>query len=150
MKDIEEKKEAICDISADLLNEIVCGKTKREIAFGTNDEKIYLSNWKKGEISGEIPQKAYTKWLDYDKIKQGFCIRTRKSGDYLISDVFGHHKKLKQYFIDEKIPASKREQIWLLAQDSLVLWAIGGRISEHVKVTDETKTIIEITYDGGM
>lgn len=97
----------------------------------------------------EIPKKTYTKWLDYDKIKQGFCIRTRRSGDYFIGDALGHHKKLKSYFIDEKISATEREQMWLLAQDSLVLWLIGGRISEHIKVTKDTQTIVEIEYIGG-
>ena len=86
---------------------------------------------------------------NYDKIKQGFCIRTRQSGDYFIGDASGHHKKLKNYFVDEKISAMERDRMWLLAQESLVLWLIGGRISEHVKVTEQTSTIIEIEYQGG-
>jgi len=99
------------------------------------------------EITDEIPRKACTKWMDYDKIKEGFCIRTRESGDYIMNDAFGHHKKLKQYFIDEKIPASKRDKTWLLTQGQHVLWVVGGRISEAVKVTKDTKTILEITYE---
>ena len=98
----------------------------------------------------EIPRKTYTKWFDYDKIRKGFCIRTRRSGDYFICDAHGHRKKLKEYFISEKIPMAERKQGWLLAQESEVLWFVGGRISEHVKVTPETKFIIEITYDGGI
>ena len=97
----------------------------------------------------EIPRKTYTKWMDYDKIKEGFCIRTRRSGDYLISDALGHRKKLKSYFIDEKVPAEERNKCWLLAKNSEILWVIGGRISEHIKVSQETKYILEITYDGG-
>ncbi len=27
----------------------------------------------------EIPKKPYTKWFDYDKMKKGFEIRTKKS-----------------------------------------------------------------------
>ena len=97
----------------------------------------------------EFPTNPYTKWLDYDKIKQGFCIRTRQSGDYFISDVFGHHKSLNRYFIDEKIPSSKRDEKWLLAQEDIVFWLVGGRISEHVKITEETKAIVELKYKGG-
>lgn len=97
----------------------------------------------------EIPKKPYTKWFDYDKIKDGFCIRSRENGDFLISDRNGHRKKLKQYFIDEKIPVEQRNSMWILAQDSKVLWVVGGRISEHAKVTHDTKTIIEIHYIGG-
>ena len=104
------------------------------------------------EFSGnqeEIPKKSYTKWFDYDKIKEGFCIRNRENGDFLINDEKGHHKKLKSYFIDEKIPLEQRDSMWLLAQDSHVLWLVGGRISEHVKVSKDTKTVIEIYYIGG-
>ena len=97
----------------------------------------------------EIPKKSYTKWFDYDKIKKGFCIRNRENGDFLVSDREGHHKKLKSYFIDEKIPQNKRNSMWLLAQDSHVLWLVGGRISEQVKVTKDTKTVFEIHYIGG-
>ena len=97
----------------------------------------------------KIPKKEYTKWLDYDKIKNGFCIRKRENGDFFINDINGHRKKLKSYFIDEKITLDKRNNLWLLAQDSLVLWIVGGRISEHVKVTEETKSIIEFQYIGG-
>ena len=99
-------------------------------------------------FADEIPRKTYTKWFDYDKIKDGFCIRKRQSGDYLMYDVSGHRKKLKQYFVDEKIPVTKRENIWILAQDHLVLWVVGGRISEHAKVTEATKFIMEITGYG--
>ncbi|MBR2045093.1 MAG: tRNA lysidine(34) synthetase TilS [Agathobacter sp.] len=105
-----------------------------------------FSVFEKTVSEGEIPRKPYTKWLDYDKISKGFCIRTRRSGDYFICDEFGHRKKLKQYFVDEKIPVTKRDEVLLLAQDDMVLWIVGGRISEHVKVTDETKRILEITY----
>lgn len=97
----------------------------------------------------EIPKKPYTKWFDYDKIKRGFCIRNRENGDFLINDMEGHRKKLKSYFIDEKIPLEQRGTMWLLAQDSLVLWVVGGRISEHIKVDRDTKTVMEVHYIGG-
>lgn len=143
-----EQKEIF--ISADTLLE--CEKTKVPIciSLGENGEQITLHIYENTWEIEKIPKKTYTKWLDYDKIKQGFCIRTRQSGDYFISDTQGRRKKLKQYFIDEKIPAHQRNSIWLLAQESQVIWIVGGRISEHMKVTEDTKTIVEIHYNGGM
>ena len=134
-----------------------------ERCVGSKEESVYTQNGKlgiagrgfscrvikKSEENMEIPRKTYTKWLDYDKIKNGFCIRTRRSGDYFICDTSGHRKKLKEYFTDEKIPVAERDRRWLLAQENEVLWFVGGRISEHIKVTQETKFIFEITYDGG-
>ena len=134
------------EISKSQLRESLEAKNAQTVRFGSNGEQILISVFEKTDLEMEIPRKTYTKWFDYDKIKDGFCIRTRQSGDYLICDVFGHRKKLKQYFVDEKIPVTQRDKIVLLAQESQVLWVIGGRISEYAKVTEETQRIVEITY----
>ena len=97
----------------------------------------------------EIPKNKYTTWLEYDKIKNGFQLRKRKPGDYFVNDSQGHRKKLKQYFIDEKIPVSEREQIWLLARESEILWVVGARMSEACKIGKDTKTVLEIAYAEG-
>ncbi len=109
---------------------------------------------KKRKFSGkmeEIPKNKYTKWYDYDKIKGSLQIRTRKSGDYLlIHDARGvcHKKKLKDYFITEKVPRELRGGLWLLTEDSHVLWIIGERGSEAYRVTEGTKAVIEISVNG--
>lgn len=97
----------------------------------------------------EIPKKTYTKCFDYDMIKDGFLVRSRRQGDYFVQDLKGHHKKLSNYFIDEKIPAHRRDEMPLLAIGSEVIWLIGGRISENYKVTKDTVHILEIQYNGG-
>ncbi len=145
----EQKKSIEVFVSPEVLEESLSKKEIYEVVLGDSGEKLVVKVFAYDGDSAQIPQKTYTKWLDYDKINKGFCIRTRQSGDYLISDALGHHKKLKQYFIDEKIPAAERNGMWLLAQENEVLWLIGGRISEHVKVTDDTKTVIELKYVGG-
>ena len=97
-------------------------------------------SWKKDL---EIPKNQYTKWFDYDKIKDTLSVRNRKSGDYfLISG--GKRKLLKRFFIDEKIPEEHRESIKLIAEGSHVLWVIGYRISEYYKITNTTRTILEV------
>ena len=89
-----------------------------------------------------IPEKKYTKWLNYDTIKNTIKLRSRRSGDYFMAD--GGRRKLKKYFIDEKILKEQREQILLLADGNHILWVVGHRISETYKVTEHTKTILKI------
>lgn len=97
----------------------------------------------------EIPKKPYTKWLDYDKMKKGFEIRRRRAGDYIIVDDQGHRKKLKAFFINEKVPSEQRDRLWLIAQDSLIQSILGGRSGQSALVSPQTKEVLEITFYGG-
>ncbi len=95
----------------------------------------------------QIPEKAYTKWLDYDKIDESLVLRSRRSGDYITikgPDGFPVRKSIKEYMINEKIPASDRDEIFLLASGSHVVWIPGYRISEKAKVTDNTRQILQV------
>lgn len=142
-------EERVYEITAAELETCQREKSVISLVFGDKGEQIVCKIFENSQESLEIPRKTYTKWFNYDMIKDGFCIRTRRSGDYFISDAMGHRKKLKSYFIEEKIPLEERSKRWLLARGSEVLWLVGGRISEHIKVAQETKYILEITYDGG-
>ena len=84
----------------------------------------------------------------YDKIKDGLEVRFRLPGDYLTVNAQGGRKKLKDYFIDCKIPREEREKITLLAEGSHILWAVGCRISEYYKITSQTKEVLEVHVKG--
>lgn len=99
----------------------------------------------KGE---RIPQKTYTKWLDYDKIEDNLVIRSRRSGDYIVVCASGGKKKIKDYFIDIKLPKEERDQVLLLAAGSEVIWIIGWRISEKYKINKNTEQILSVQIEG--
>jgi tRNA(Ile)-lysidine synthase len=110
------------------------------------------SQWFQSDFSllqQNIPQNRYTKCFDYDKIKGTLALRTRQQGDYLTIDSSLREKSVKQYMIDEKIPKSQRESIYLLADDASVLWIPGYRISERYKVDMNTKHILQVSIRGG-
>ncbi len=94
----------------------------------------------------EIPDDTYTKWMDYAKMSDDLCLRTRKTGDYLVINKKGNEGNLKNYMINEKIPKSERDNVPLLASGSKIYWVIGHRISEDIKVTDGTNMVIEFVY----
>lgn len=99
------------------------------------------------ELPQEIPQKDYTKWFDYDKIKGGLVLRNPQEGDYFVLDKQGHRKKLSRYFIDEKIPAAERKEMLLLAEGNRVLWVIPHRIDAGYKITEKTKRVLVVTKE---
>ena len=97
----------------------------------------------------KIEEKKYTKWFDYDKIKNSPCVRTRRQGDYLTVNSEGGRKKLNRIFIDEKIPAEMRDRLPVVAVGSEILWIPGGRMNEKYKITSTTGRVLELHYQGG-
>ena len=100
--------------------------------------------FEKSEDVATFPQNPYTKWFDYDIIKNTVAIRHREPGDRIVIDKEGRSQKLKQYFINEKIPQSERERIWLVADGEQIMWIVGHRQSQAYQITEKTKTILEI------
>lgn len=124
--------------------------------FYLNDKKEILN------VNLEIPdemnnlkeyekkqQNGYTKCFDYDKIQGKLLLRTRRDGDFLEINENGGRKKLKRFFIDNKIPQNQRDKILLLTDDNHVIWVVGYRISEGYKITKNTSRIMKVQLDGG-
>lgn len=112
---------------------------------------IYTLEWETFPYEKQqIPEKTYTKWFDYDKIKNSPCVRTRRQGDYLTVNSEGGRKKLNRIFIDEKIPAEIRDRLPVVAVGSEILWIPGGRMNEKYKITSTTGRVLELHYQGGV
>ncbi|HBF76802.1 MAG TPA: tRNA lysidine(34) synthetase TilS [Clostridiaceae bacterium] len=91
----------------------------------------------------------FIKYFDYDKIKiraEGFKIqiRTRKDGDFISPKGMKGRKKLKDLFIDEKVPREKRNSIPLVALRNEILWIPNFRDSREYKIDGETKNVLKI------
>ena len=83
--------------------------------------------------------------IDADKLPKDAKWRLRQNGD-VFKKFAGGEKKLKDYFIDKKIPTSTREQIPLLANDTEVFCVLGYEISDKVKITENTSRVFIIEY----
>ena len=113
----------------------------------TKNKEVIISFEEDDFDRTSIEELKYTKWLDYDKIDD-VVVRTRQKGDYIVIDGDGATKKLKKYFIDEKIPRRERDKVLLVADGNHILWVVGYRISEDVKVTSSTKKVVKLEYKG--
>ena len=98
------------------------------------------------------PQLVYNPFMqffDYDKLNRGIIIRNRRMGDRFAPFGSNGTKKLKEYFIDSKVPREQRSMIPLICMDDEIVWVIGDKISDKFKVTENTKSILRIKYSGG-
>jgi tRNA(Ile)-lysidine synthase len=86
--------------------------------------------------------------LDYDLIKGKLIARSRRAGDSMIPCGMTGSKKIKDIFIDLKIPAEDRNKKLIIADDDNILWLEGYRISDRYKVSAATKKILKISMGG--
>ena len=111
-------------------------------AFNLTIECRFISDEEK--ISYQPSHSLYTKSIDYDIMKSGLSLRAREPGDMITVDKKGSRQKLKSYFINEKVPSKKRENIPLLVEDKEVVWIIGYRMNMKYQLGPNTKTILEV------
>lgn len=87
-----------------------------------------------------------TALLDGDKLNFPLTVRSWKQGDTFTPLGMQQEKKISDFFIDTKIPLPEKPKIPLVCSGDKIVWIGGHRISEHFKITDETRkiAIIEI------
>lgn len=86
------------------------------------------------------------KYFDYDKIKEKIIIRSRADGDKIIPLGMRGRKKLKDIFINEKIPKDVRDRTPIVVFDDEIAWVVGVKVSDIFKVTKDTKNILKINF----
>lgn len=102
----------------------------------------------------ENKENSLIQFFDLDKLKNGVEIRSRKEGDRIrpytttvgVKGFTVGDKKLKDYFIDKKIPRQQRDKIPLIASGNRVVWIVGMRTSEEFRAREETKNIWMLSW----
>lgn len=87
------------------------------------------------------------KYFDYDKIKGDIKLRYRKNGDKISPLGMKGNKKLKDLFMDLKIPKNERDNIPLICFQNDIAWIVGYRISDKFKIDEDTKNILQIKIE---
>ena len=83
--------------------------------------------------------------LDCESLKFPLKMRNFRPGDRFHPLGVKGTQKLKDFFIDHKVPKFERPRVPLLISGEMIAWIVGHRIDERVKVTERTKKIIKIT-----
>lgn len=84
-------------------------------------------------------------YIDIGKIKGKLVIRNRRPGDKI--KLSGGTKKVKQLFMDLKIPKEDRNKIPLLVDSEEVVAVVGLRINEKYRVDAFTKKVLSIEIE---
>jgi len=98
-----------------------------------------------------IKRSADYAYFDLDKIAFPLTLRYRRDGDYFYpygltkpnSDKVGK-KKLSKYFKDQKFPAHLKDSTPVLFAGDQLIWLVGQRIDDRVKVGKDTKSVLKL------
>lgn len=82
--------------------------------------------------------------LDADKIVGRIRIRTRREGDRFIPFGMNGFKKLKDFFIDEKIPKYDRDLIPIFEDEEKIIWLCGFRPDNRVRYQETSSRYLAI------
>ncbi|HLG31039.1 MAG TPA: tRNA lysidine(34) synthetase TilS [Candidatus Brocadiales bacterium] len=97
----------------------------------------------------------YEEVFDLDKIEGSLYVRTRRAGDRFHPLGSKGIKKLKDFFIDEKVPYLMRSRIPIVTMNDQPLiktfrdkpiWVVGMRIDDRVKLNKGTKNVLKIVF----
>ena len=91
------------------------------------------------KVSSPTPQEVF---LDLDMLKWPLKARNFRMGDKFIPLGMNGFKKVKDIFIDKKIPSEERKKIPILVSHDDIVWVHGIRIDDRYKIKQSTKRIL--------
>lgn len=81
----------------------------------------------------DIPKNRFVGCFDKEKIKDQLYWRKWETGDFFYPLGLKGKVKLSDFFKNEKIPLSERENIWLLCHNDDIIWVYPYRINDKYK-----------------
>ncbi len=110
-----------------------------------------FSGWsiKTENIKPEDMEEAdnYTAFFDADKTGETLTVRSRRRGDRFYPLGMTGQKKLGEFMIDAKIPRIWRDRVPIVCSPEQILWVVGCRIDDRVKVTDKTRKVLYLKFE---
>lgn len=85
-----------------------------------------------------------TALMDYGSLQFPLKMRNFRPGDRFYPLGAKGTQKLKNFFIDHKIPKFERPKVPLLVSGEMIAWIVGYRIDERVKITEKTRKVLAV------
>lgn len=91
-----------------------------------------------------ITRRTDTALMDLQRLGFPLRLRTFRPGDRFQPLGMTGGKKLQDFFVDAKIPRLHRPFLPILVSRDQIIWVVGHRLSESVKVTPQTRLILRM------
>ncbi|MCR3955683.1 MAG: tRNA lysidine(34) synthetase TilS [Gudongella sp.] len=85
--------------------------------------------------------------VDKGKLDGDIIVRQRKNGDRIKPLGMNGTKKVKDLFIDNKIPREEREKVPIFADKKGIIWIPGNAFSREYKVEEDSSRVFLVTIE---
>ncbi|MCX7876532.1 MAG: tRNA lysidine(34) synthetase TilS [Melioribacteraceae bacterium] len=136
---IREKDSIILTTPKKINNEEIKIKLGEKKRFNNYTIKI-----EKADLNENFSKNKNTELISFDDLEENFLIRYWKDGDKFKPLGLNHYKKVSDFLTDLKIPSNQKRKIPVLINRNKIVWVIGLRISDEVKITKNTKRAIKL------
>jgi tRNA(Ile)-lysidine synthase len=92
----------------------------------------------------EYGASSFVAYLDFRLLQFPLRMRNFRPGDRFQPLGVNGIQKLKEFFIDHKVPRLERGRIPLLVSGERIVWVAGHRIDDRVRITDQTRKVIRV------
>ncbi len=82
--------------------------------------------------------------IDYSLLTFPLKLRRWKEGDTFFPFGMKKHKKISDFFIDNKFSLLQKEQTWILESGNDIVWITGERMDDRFRVTENTEYVLEV------
>lgn len=86
-----------------------------------------------------------TTYLNGERLRFPLVVRNFRPGDKFVPLGMRGQKKIKDFFIDLKVPSEVRGRVPILLSEDTPVWVCGYRIDERFKATPNGKKILKVT-----
>jgi tRNA(Ile)-lysidine synthase len=107
-------------------------------------KEVVIEEIEKEDEFLSFKESSHTGLLDYQKLQFPLKIRNFRPGDRFQPLGVKGTQKLKEFFIDHKVPRFERPKVPVLISGEMIAWIIGYRIDERVKVNEKTERILKV------
>lgn len=115
--------------------------------FSFEGWRISMKKLKKMPTNRYPFEDPFITYIDLDAITFPITIRHRQSGDRFVPMGMKNSKKLKDFFIDEKVPKFERDKVLIFCDDVKIIWVCGLRIDNRVVTTSDTSNFLRIKVE---
>jgi tRNA(Ile)-lysidine synthase len=95
---------------------------------------------------GKTYQSNLVAHFDLQKTGMNLRVRRRRTGDRFQPLGMNMPKKLHEFMVDAKIPRSWRDRIPIVCSPQQIIWVVGWRIDDRVKLAEANKEILRLEF----